>query len=79
MDAGREALQNREDVKAGLKTLSDHYAELGMDFEEEAERRARDIAHLRDLAEKYNIPLSLLFASGVSMNKPEEPAAPVSN
>lgn len=79
VDAGREALQNREDVKAGLKTLSDHYAELGMDFEEEAERRARDIAHLRDLAEKYDIPLSLLFASGVSMEKPAEPVAPVSN
>jgi lambda family phage portal protein len=66
VDAGREALQNREDVKAGLKTLSDHFAELGMDFEEEAERRARDIAHLRDLAEKYDIPLQMLFASGVS-------------
>ena len=39
----------------------------------------RDIAHLRDLAEKYNIPLSLLFASGVSMDKPAEPVAPVSN
>lgn len=79
VDAGREAMQNREDVKAGLKTLSDHYAELGMDFEEEAERRARDIAHLRDLAEKYNIPISLLFASGVAMEKTEDPSKPVSN
>lgn len=75
VDAGREAMQNREDVKAGLKTLSDHYAELGMNFEEESERRARDIAHLRDLAQKYDIPISLLFASGIVME--QEQQAPV--
>jgi capsid protein len=76
VDAGRESLQNREDVKAGLKTLSDHFAELGMDFEEEAERRARDIAHLQDLAKKYDIPLQMLFASGVATPPVEAPTGP---
>jgi lambda family phage portal protein len=76
VDAGRESLQNREDVKAGLKTLSDHFAELGMDFEEEAERRARDIAHLQELAKKYDIPLQMLFASGVATPPVEAPTGP---
>ena len=39
VDAGREAQQNRADVEMGLKTLSDHFAELGADFGEEIERR----------------------------------------
>ena len=38
VDAGREAQQNRADVEMGLKTLSDHFAELGADFGEEIER-----------------------------------------
>jgi capsid protein len=76
VDAGRESLQNREDVKAGLKPLSDHFAELGMDFEEEAERRARDIAHLQELAKKYDIPLQMLFASGVATPPVEAPTGP---
>jgi capsid protein len=39
VDAGREVQQNRADVEMGLKTLSDHFAELGADFGEEIERR----------------------------------------
>jgi capsid protein len=42
VDAGREAQQNRADVEMGLKTLSDHFQELGADFGEEIERRASD-------------------------------------
>ncbi|MCC5842380.1 MAG: phage portal protein, partial [Opitutales bacterium] len=30
VDAGREAQQNRADVEAGLKTLEDHFSEIGM-------------------------------------------------
>ena len=61
VDAGREAQQNRADVETGLKTLSESYAELGLDFEEQAEIRAQDARILIDLAAKYSIPLDLLY------------------
>jgi capsid protein len=61
VDAGREAEQNRADVETGLKTLSESYAELGLDFEEQAETRAQDARLLLDLAAKYRIPLDLLY------------------
>lgn len=63
VDAGREAQQNRADVETGLKTLSDHYSELGMDFREELERRAQDAkATILDAAQRYNIPIDMLFS-----------------
>lgn len=61
VDAGREAQQNRADVETGLKTLSDHYAELGMDFREELERRAADAAAIVEAAERYGVPVSMLW------------------
>ena len=61
VDAGREAQQNRADVEMGLKTLSEHFAEQGMDFGEEMEIRARNARALLDLAEKYNVPIEMLW------------------
>ena len=61
VDAGREAQQNRADVEMGLKTLSEHFAEQGMDFAEEMEIRARNARALLDLAEKYNVPIEMLW------------------
>jgi lambda family phage portal protein len=61
VDAGREAQQNRADVEMGLKTISDHYEELGADFGEEIERRARDVRMILDAAEKYGVPVELLW------------------
>ncbi len=63
VDSGRESAQNREDVKAGLKTLSDHYAELGMDVHEEIENRAREMVLIRETAAKYNLAPETLYAS----------------
>ncbi len=77
VDAGREAQQNRADVETGLKTLSDHYSELGMDFREELERRAQDAKAILDAAQKYGVPLSMLWKpSGTQMIAPQEPPAP---
>lgn len=68
VDAGREAQQNRADVETGLKTLSDHYAELGMDFREELERRAQDAKAIMDAANTYGVPVSMLWKpSGTQM------------
>ena len=61
VDAGREAQQNRADVEMGLKTLSDHYAELGADFGEEIERRAADAKLIMETARKYDVPLEMLW------------------
>jgi capsid protein len=61
VDAGREAQQNRADVEMGLKTLEESYAEMGLDFEEQAEIRAQNARFLLDLAEKYKVPLELLW------------------
>lgn len=61
VDAGREAQQNRADVEMGLKTISDHYEELGADFGEELERRARDAKLILETAQKYNVPVEMLW------------------
>jgi capsid protein len=61
VDAGREAQQNRADVEMGLKTLSDHFNEQGADFGEEIERRASDAKLILDTAQKYGIPVDMLW------------------
>jgi capsid protein len=67
VDAGREAQQNRSDVEMGLKTLSDHFSELGADFGEEIERRAADAKLIIETAEKFGVPVEMLWKpSGAS-------------
>ena len=61
VDAGREAQQNRADVEAGLKTLADHFAELGMDFEEELETRAQNAKSILEAAVRYGVPVDMLW------------------
>ncbi|MCH7228569.1 phage portal protein [Haloferula sp. A504] len=64
VDSGREAQQNRADVEMGLKTLSDHYGELGADFGEEVERRAADARLILETAEKFDVPVEMLWKPG---------------
>lgn len=61
VDAGREAQQNRADVETGLKTLSEHFSELGADFTEEIERRAQDAKLILETAQKYGLPVEMLW------------------
>ena len=73
-DAGREAQQNRADVEMGLKTLSDHYAEVGADFGEEIERRAADAKLILETANKYGVPVEMLWKpSGMAAFVPAQP------
>jgi len=58
---GREARQNRADVEMGLKTLSEHFAEQGMDFEEEMRIRAQNARRILDLAQEYKVPVEMLW------------------
>lgn len=77
VDAGREAQQNRADVEMGLKTLSDHFAELGADFNEEIERRARDARQILDTAAKFGIPVEMLWkpAGNITPQQPPQQEA----
>jgi capsid protein len=71
VDAGREAQQNRADVEMGLKTLSDHFQELGADFGEEIERRASDARLILETAEKHGVPVEMLWKpSGAALTPP---------
>jgi capsid protein len=69
VDAGREAQQNRADVEMGLKTISDHYEELGADFGEEIERRARDAKLILETAAKHGVPVELLWKPAGALHK----------
>lgn len=61
VDAGRDATAHRADVEMGLCTLSDSYAERGMEFREEMRRRADDFVYIRQLAEETGVPFEILW------------------
>ena len=61
VDAGREAANDRADIEMGLMSMSELYSQRGMDFREEMEKRAADMAFIRDLASRNGIPFELLF------------------
>lgn len=68
VDAGREANANRMDIEFGLKTLTDDYAERGLDFKTEARKRARDIKILMEVSREFGVPFDALY-------KPQQPMA----
>jgi capsid protein len=83
VDAGREAANDRADVEMGLLSMSELYAQRGLDFRTEMSKRAADMVHIKDLAEEYGIPFELLFRpsntpvgtiGGDVMEGPESPA-----
>ena len=61
VDAGRESANDRADVELGMVSLSEIYAQRGMDFRAEMEKRAQDMAHIAELAKEYGLPFELLY------------------
>ena len=61
VDAGREAANDRADVEMGLLSMSELYAQRGLDFRTEMQKRASDMVHIQNLAKEYGIPFELLF------------------
>jgi capsid protein len=61
VDAGREAANDRADVEMGLLSMSELYAQRGLDFRTEMQKRAADMVHIQNLAKQYGIPFELLF------------------
>ena len=61
VDAGRDASNDRADVEMGLLSMSELYAQRGLDFRTEMDKRAADMVHIQNLAKQYGIPFELLF------------------
>jgi capsid protein len=61
VDAGREAANDRADVEMGLLSMSELYAQRGLDFRTEMQKRASDMVYIQDLSKQYGIPFELLF------------------
>jgi capsid protein len=88
VDAGREAANDRADVEMGLLSMSELYAQRGLDFRTEMHKRASDMVHIKNLAEEYGIPFELLFrpsntpvgtiSGDVEMEGPESEEEPAS-
>ena len=55
VDGGRDAGAAREDYKLGLTTLQELYAERGLHWEDEVEKRISEQRFVLDLADKYGI------------------------
>ena len=61
VDAGREAANDRADVELGLMSMSELYAQRGLDFRNEMAKRAEDMAFIVNLAKKTGIPIEMLY------------------
>jgi lambda family phage portal protein len=61
-DVGRNSEAMINEHAAGLRTLSDIYAESGEDWEEALEQRAREAARAQELADQYGVPVELVLA-----------------
>jgi len=66
VDAGREAANDRADVEMGLMSMSELYGQRGMDFREEMQKRAADMAYVIDLAKQAKIPVWMLYKPGLN-------------
>ena len=61
VDAGRDAANDRADVELGLLSMSELYAQRGLDFRQEMEKRANDMAYITKLAQQHGLPFELLY------------------
>jgi len=68
VDAGRDAANDREDLKLGLLSFSEVFSQRGMNFEEEAEIKAQNVRYLLDLSKTYGVPFETL--SNLLVNTP---------
>lgn len=59
-DLGNETNANISLIQNGLKTHQSVFGELGLDFEEEAAKMAKEVAYLNTLAQEHGIPVELI-------------------
>ena len=64
IDAGREALQEREDVQAGLMTMREHYGKRGMDWQSECQQKAKEMKYVlekaQEIADETGVPFETI-------------------
>lgn len=70
IDNGRDARNDRDDLRAGLASFSDLYAKRGKKFEKVIEQKAQNMRFIHDIAEKYNLPVDevAMIAAGSFLN-----------
>jgi lambda family phage portal protein len=56
VDYGREAQANLNDVRAGLRTYAEDYAERGREWKDELRQRAMEAQYLAQLSQEFDIP-----------------------
>ena len=61
VDAGRDAANDRNDVEMGLLSMSELYAQRGLDFRTEMDKRANDMAFIIEKAKTAKIPVWMLY------------------
>jgi len=64
VDGGRDATNDRNDVEMGLLSMSELYAQRGLDFRKEMKKRASDMVFIIDEAKKAQIPVWMLYKPG---------------
>jgi len=64
VDAGREAANDRADVELGLLSMSELYAQRGLDMRSEMVKRAKDFKFIFELAKNEGIPTWTLYKPG---------------
>ncbi len=76
IDYGREAQNDREDVKMGMLSLEEYYSREGADWEEELRQIATEQAFIRDLAVEFELPKWDLQLKNVNQAAPAPAAKP---
>jgi lambda family phage portal protein len=71
VDYGREAAANLNDVRAGLRTYAEDYAERGLEWKDALRQRAIEAKHLDDLAAEFGIS-----PDKIATFSPNPPVAP---
>ena len=74
VDNGRDSKANIEDIKLGTRTISEDYAERGLDWQAELRQRAKEEAYLDALAQEYGVDIGRITQR--SPNPPPEPVEP---
>lgn len=63
IDIGREAREEREDVTAGLMSLSQHFGQRGLDWQGEIDQQTKEFSYImersKEIADKYEIPIDV--------------------
>jgi len=66
IDAGREMMQEREDVSAGLMTLREHFGKRGLDWQSECQQRSKEIKYMfekaDDLAKELGVDRNIIVS-----------------